>query len=729
MSARLRQVASRDAIALFAISFVGLYLELVAIRWIPTQVRLLAYFSNFVLVACLLGLGLGMILDRRGVRLLRLFAAGLVLLVGAVLVLGATDFRLPLISGDTWFWNTGTQAASQLEAYAILIPFVLLIALVFVPLGQEIGIRLRAFPPVTAYSINIAGSLAGVLAFAVVSYVELGPPWWFGLGLAALLAYHVLTGDRLADLAVAASLFAGVVAVIFAYGVADGRGQRNLWSPYYRVQVSPIPESSPLTGYNVRVNRDSHQQALDLAVRPGEVERIGVRRSIYDLPYKFGSPQRVLVVGAGTGNDVAAALRANPRAQIDAVEIDPRIAQLGRELHPEQPYANRNVTIHIDDARAYLQRSTQKYDAIVFGFLDSHRLFSHMSSVRLDNYVYTKQSLESVRERLNPGGVVALTFTVHEKWIADRLYGLVGAAFGHRPLVYDGGQGTGGTMFINSPRGTPAAPAGWPRVSLADVESRILGRGGRETWNYVPNLSGFVDDRAFDRNVKLPTDEWPYLYMREASVPPSYLQVLLLTLAAAIALVWLVAPRPDFRKPSTWNFFALGAAFALLETRGITDIGLVLGSTWVTNAVVISAILIMILLANLIVLRVPRLPLRAAYAALFAVLIFNYFVSLRAVLDLSYPLAVLAASVQVGLPLLLSGIIFARSFARAEDAGAALGANLMGAVVGALLEYSSLRFGLRELYLGALAFYVVSYLIVNRPRVGALPTLARQGAD
>jgi SAM-dependent methyltransferase len=480
-------------------------------------------------------------------------------------------------------------------------------------------------------------------------------------------------------------------------------------------------------GYNVTVNRDSHQQALDLAVRPGEPARAGVRRSIYDLPYRFGRPRRVLVIGAGTGNDVAAALRASPDARVDAVEIDPRIAQLGRELHPERPYDSPNVRVHIDDARAYLTRTDERYDTIVFGFLDSHRLFSHMSSVRLDNYVYTTRSLETVRDRLTPDGVMALTFTVHEKWIADRLYGLVERAFGHPPLVYDGGRGTGGTMFINSPSGTPARPSGVPEIASADFRERVLGSGERVTWNYVPGLAGFIPGSEFTADPRLPTDEWPYLYMREPAIPPNYLEVLLLTLAAATALVWLLAPRVSFRRPSTWNFFALGAAFALLETRAVTEIGLVLGSTWTTNAVVISSILTMILVANLVATRFPRVPLPVVYGLLLAALVFNYLVSLRATLNLSYGLAVLVAALQVGLPLLLSGIVFARSFARAEDTGSALGANLMGAVLGALLEYSSLLFGLRELYLLALAFYVVSFLIVTRGGVRAGRGVAAPG--
>ena len=201
-------------------------------------------------------------------------------------------------------------------------------------------------------------------------------------------------------------------------------------------------------GSNVTVNKDSHQQALDLSRRPTTDPYIAGRARLYNLPYAFATPERVLVVGAGTGNDTAAALRNAPNAQIDAVEIDPVIARLGRTLHPERPYDAPNVNVIIDDARSFLQKSDERYDLIVFGFLDSHRLFSHMSSVRMDNYVYTRENFRRVRERLTDDGVVAVTFTIHEKWIADRIFTVMTDAFGHPPLVYQGDANGYGTTFL-----------------------------------------------------------------------------------------------------------------------------------------------------------------------------------------------------------------------------------------------------------------------------------------
>ncbi len=254
-------------------------------------------------------------------------------------------------------------------------------------------------------------------------------------------------------------------------------------------------------------------------------------------------------------------------------------------------------------------------------------------------------------------------------------------------------------------------PQGTRSIDRQTLETQVLGQGQRRTWRYVPGVEGFIDPSVFsDRSVLL-TDEWPYLYMRERGVPPNYLLMLGLTVVASLALIGLMVPSISFRRTSNWNFLLLGAAFAMLEVRGITEVALVFGSTWITNSIVITAILLMILLANLVVSRTRRVPLRLVYLALFAVLLFDYFVSLRGLLGLSFWWQLLAVGLQVAGPMFFSGIIFARWFEQAQDTSSALGANLMGAVLGALLEYGSLVVGLRQLYLVALLFYLLSFAL------------------
>lgn len=695
---------------LVLISFLSLYVELTFIRWAPMQVRLLAYFSNYVLIAALLGLGLGMMLAGNSRRLLVFFPPALTVIVLAILVLERTDFVIPLVAEGQFIWNYLAEIrASGLLAYGILVGFFLAVAVLFALIGQEVGRALRPFPSLTAYSLNILGSLLGVVGFAAVSFMEAPPPIWFGVGGVVLVTYVSSAGYRPMSIVVAALCLLATVAIVGRDSTAPG--VERYWSPYYEIEATAIVRGGVKIGSNITVNKDSHQQALDLSDRSTLDPYIAGRARLYDLPYTFATPGRVLIVGAGTGNDAAAALRNAPEAQIDAVEIDPVIARLGETKHPERPYAAANVNVIIDDARSYLQKGDEPYDLIVFGFLDSHRLFSHMSSVRMDNYVYTRENFRQVKERLTDDGVVGVTFTIHEKWIADRIFTVMTEVFGHPPLVYQGDANGWGTTFLTG-LDPLTVPGGATVIDVATAERQVFADRSRITWRYS-DTEGYLDSALFSDDAELLTDDWPFLYMRSRTIPPNYVLALVLTFLGSLLLVWRAVPSIDMRRPSNWNFFALGAAFALLETRGITEIALVFGSTWLTNTIVIGAILTMILLANVVVTRWHP-PFRWVYAGLFAVVIVDYVFPLQRLLGLDFSAQVLAAGLRAAAPMFFAGIIFARWFEQTKTPSAALGANLIGAVVGGLLEYLSLVIGLRQLYVLALFFYVTSAAIGSR---------------
>jgi hypothetical protein len=702
----------RPAWHLILISFLSLYLELTFIRWAPTQVRLLAYFSNYVLIAALLGLGLGMALAGHRRQLLLWFPPGLLLLTYGVLVLERSNFVVPIVGEGQFVWNyLVSLPATGLMAYGILVGFFLAVAGVFVFVGQEVGLALKPFPPLQAYSLNIMGSLLGVVGFAAISFVEAAPPIWFAVGAIVFVVYLAGRGVPVGRVFLSSAWLAGTLAIVVSDsgGLAGGAGR--YWSPYYEIGVTSLVQNGQPIGFDVVVNKDSHQQALDLSGDAVTGDYIDGRQRLYDLPYQLIDASNVLVVGAGTGNDVAAALRNAPNALVDAVEIDPVIARLGAAMHPEHPYDSPRVRVIVDDARSFLQKSNEQYDLIAFGFLDSHRLFSHMSSVRLDNYVYTLENFSRVRERLAPGGVVAVTFTVHERWIADRIFTVMAKAFGHSPLVYQGDVNAWGTTFLIGHEEL-RVPDGAPLIDDETAQRDVIGTGSRITWRYSA-VEGFLNPDLFSSEAELLTDDWPFLYMAQRSIPPNYLVALVLTVLASLVFVWRAVPSVDLRAPSNWNFLVLGAAFALLETRGITEIALVFGSTWLTNTIVIGAILVMILLANLVVSR-WRPPIGIMYAGLLGVLIIDYFLPPQGLLQFGFWMQVGAAGIRVAAPLFFSGIIFARWFERTATPASALGANLVGAVIGGLLEYLSLLIGLRELYLLAIAFYGGSFLLTSR---------------
>src|SRR5258706_5313062 len=107
----------------------------------------------------------------------------------------------------------------------------------------------------------------------------------------------------------------------------------------------------------ISINNIGHHQMVSVA-------KSGVG---YLLPHLLnhaagGAPfADVLVIGAGSGNDVDAALRQGA-AHVDAVEIDPAIYDIGRNNHPDRPYSNPRVTVHIADGRSFLQHTDRQYE-------------------------------------------------------------------------------------------------------------------------------------------------------------------------------------------------------------------------------------------------------------------------------------------------------------------------------------------------------------------------------
>ncbi len=669
---------------LLLISFLSLFFETLVIRWLSTELRLFAYFKNLALIACFIGLGIGFALSERKFNLFHVFPSIFCLFSGIVLLgtsvskaLFATgESKLPLIYPgleEEFIWHAYSRSFifSILFFYGAIVFVFCFNIIVFLPLGQAMGRMMREFAPIRAYTINIFGSLLGVWAFALVSFLYLPPIYWFGLGLALSLWFLRRRRSVLLINALICGLF--LLLVYFGQGGA-------LWSPYYRIDVMPIENVTDSgekvrMGYRLDVNYDFHQHALnldpDFTTKYFDLfpRTIGSER-FYNLPYSFAQPKEVLVVGAGMGNDVAAALR-HGIEKVDAVEIDPLIVDLGKRLHPEKPYQSSKVNIIVDDARSFFKKSDKRYDMIVFGFLDSHTLFSSMSSLRLDNFVYTVESFQEAEEHLKDNGVLCLTFAVPKEWIGLRLFRMLEAVFGQKPLVL------GGLTFI---------------AGLSD-----------KTYE---QLQPWADDLTYDEEVPMAVDDWPYLYMKDRKIPSVYWQVLLVL--AAISLVAILWVFPESTRLN-WHFFFLGSAFLLIEIKGITDMALLFGSTWIVNSIVISSVLMMILLANLYVSKIEINNAKIYYIPLIASLLLSYLVPLGSLLGQNLWLKGIISSLIVSAPLFFAGIIFAASLNKTRKIEMAFGSNLLGAVVGGLLEYASLVYGFRSLILVAMLLYALSF--------------------
>ena len=410
-------------------------------------------------------------------------------------------------------------------------------------------------------------------------------------------------------------------------------------------------------------------------------------RRYYDFPYKaHPALANVAVVGAGTGNDVAAALRAGAK-HVDAIEIDPAIQLVGKLDHPEKPYSDARVHTVINDARSFVRTTEETFDLVVYGLLDSHTLLSHGSSVRLDSFVYTVEGLREARARLKSDGVISLSFSVLSNALGRKIYLMLQQAFDGRPPICVKADYDGSIIFMES---------------------------NDKNWTLPPNLvedAGFKDITDFyaDRSLRadVSTDDWPFLYMPRRVYPVSYLIMAFQILALSLFVVInFVRERPNF---SHLSFFFLGAGFMLIETKGITELGLTFGNTWHVIGIVIAGILTMAFLGNCIVqwldIRRPSAP----YLFLFAALALGWYVAFLGGFA-STALGRLETTIVLTLPLLFSGIVFSTLLLSKGHISGMIAMNLLGAIFGGLLEYNSMYFGFRFLYLIAMGCYLLAFV-------------------
>lgn len=664
---------------LLVVSFVTLFFELTCIRWVPGYVREMAYYANFILLAAFLGLGVGILLkDRRGTGVRSLFgwATGLAL---AVFAFKYVQVVSP--SAEAFIWeNFSRRNFLHLPASLTVLFFFVLTAACFVPIGRTVERCFEPFAPLHAYTLNIAGSVVGVLGFAMLSWLQSPPVVWFSVSFACFV--YLARSSRVVGSVMSLMVLALVLALDHS---SPGR---TTWSPYYKISLlshrTPAPDDErPGTEFfRLLVDDDFHQRAISMQPGPGDTDYVRSYRERYAFPYAFIRPKSVLVLGAGMGNDAAMALRRGADT-VEVVEIDPAIMALGRRFHPDRPYEDPRVVRHVDDARSFLEKSDRQFDLVLFGTLDSHRLFSHMGSVRMDSFVYTVQSIESARELLSERGMLVITFVAHRDWMVDRLYRTVTEAFGTPPLCFE-----------------------W----RDEWVTLVIAKDGRHQEAEVAGGYPVLTERAVE-GAALLTDDWPQLYIKSRQIPSEYRGMLAAVLLVAAVAVLFSVPRP---RGFSMHFFALGAGFLLLETKSVTEFALLYGSTWVVNAVVFTAILCVILLANLVVARFGFRRIELIYALLALSLLLNYFFELRQLLALSRIGMLAAGSVLIALPIFFAALIFAKTFSGTGNVAVALGSNIVGAVLGGLLEYGSLIVGLKSLYLLAIGVYVISFLCVGR---------------
>ncbi len=691
-----------SAYRLLLASFLTLFAELAFIRWVAVEIRVFAYFKNLALLLCFVGFGLGCALARQAIR----WPISLKAFMGLLVVV-----RMPWRSGkalegisqtlgggadlDLWanprVWNW-VDFLSVAVLTAILF---LLLVWIFIPLGQIVGRQMNLAPkPLTGYSWNLFGSLVGILAFLAASRMMLQPWVWLGVVLAGFALLQAKPRDR-------SLLLCLLVPLVMLLHDPATRDHFSVWTPYQQIEYTRLyAQNGDFAEGTVKVNHTGYQAIVNLSAdflaRHPKLLKEPEGENPYNVAYRFAKPSpSVLIVGSGTGNDVAAAIRHNSSV-VDAVEIDPAILALGKREHPEHPYDSPVVSAHLTDARAFLKRTSRRYDLVMFGLLDSHTQFSDYSNMRIDNFVYTMESFHEAIEHLNPDGVLFVKFAVERPWMGRRLTEMLQQTFGKPPVV-----------FFAASSYTPYA------VCFAISRSSRV----EDALRNDPSLAGFVAQHPFPTNspdVPVTTDDWPYLYQQGRSIPRTYLMLGVLVILVTAGL-YLRIPEARRQAPSLF-YFAMGAGFMLLETQAISRLALYFGTTWQVNGIVISVLLTALLAANLAVEHFPKsvssvwivVPLLVGLMAV-------YWLPFAQMQGSPAVVGMMVAGVFF-IPVVFAGLLFSLEFRDELSPAAALGANVLGAVVGGLLENLSLILGMRGLIPITIGIYCIAAIALSLRR-------------
>ena len=503
-----------------------LFIELGLIRWTGAYNVYLSFFTNFILLASFLGIGLGFLRQEGRAALFGLTPWFLVALVGFLAVFpvagGRADgvltvvgaFGMPALPkwislGVVFVLSVGVMAGDRIGRGDV-------VRTVRAPRGlparhrREPARDRRVRPPV-APRVPAPG---------------VGHPRRDGVGRGG-----------------SAPGVAGAAADRCVRPRADRavRRSRTDWSPYQRITTTTV---APDGSFGIDVNGRPHQRAMPVAfMRSDQAFRF--------VPYARspGNPLgSVLVIGAGSGNDAAIAL-AEGAAHVDAVEIDPVLVRLGLERHPDHPYQDPRVSVHVDDARAFLHGSDDRYDLVLFAIPDSLAALAGQSSLRLESYLFTREALEEVRDHLAPGGAVAM-YHYYLPVVVDR-YGAALAAVFSTPPCLDVSEGAGArartVLTVSEEPGSLACDATWQPSAATPTTSE--------------------------------TDDYPFPYLAGRGVPPFYVVALLAIAVASVAAIRL-AGGPSLAQVRPYlDLACMGAAFLLLETTNVVRFALFFGTT------------------------------------------------------------------------------------------------------------------------------------------------------
>jgi hypothetical protein len=647
-----------DKIRLFGFSFLILFVELALIRFIPGNIRVFSYFNNLILIASFLGIGLGFILSRNKKDLEYLFPFALTALG---LVIFYSKINVIQIQGEVTVLKYFSDANLKVESIGSLLFIFSLVTALFTFLANAAGKLFSKFKPLVAYSTDIAGSIFGIVAFSLISYFSVPAIYWFFI---IIVIYLALVWKR------SIMVFVSIIFLVFCFSFLIAKEDRTaIWSPYFKITYDFDTGEKDNFGYWVKINNFFHQF----------ISSQDKREEFYYYPYTLfdnHSYKNILIIGSGNGVDAAVSLARNPAVEsIDAIEIDPEIVKLGQRLNVDKPYDDPRVNVYVEDGRGFLERTEKKYDLIIYAETDAVVLVNNSSGVRLESFLYTLEAFSEVKNHLTENGVFFQFNYYVDEWVIDKLALMTERVFGQSPY-----------MLIQGDRVKTSSIIAGPKISEINIG--------------FPNLKKYESVK----NMDLASDDWPFLFLKQKSIPIYYLKILLF-LGLMSTLAYLLTQKSNSFKGLDFRFAAFGVGFMLLETKSLLNFSQLFGTTWVVNSLVIIAILSFVLLANFITSRFRFRKISLIYSALFTMLLLQLVIPNSFFASFNLVSRYLTASIFYFAPIFLANMIFAYKFKNTKHQSVNFGINMLGGVVGGLLEYSALLVG----YQALIVFVIASY--------------------
>jgi len=361
-----------------------------------------------------------------------------------------------------------------------------------------------------------------------------------------------------------------------------------------------------------------------------------LRSSMYFAALRLKESPRVFVIGVGGGNDVWAAKAAGAR-YVKAVELNAPIIEVHREILPhfsrgllEDP----GIEIIVGEGRSELMRDSGKYDVVQMTGIDTWTALASGAYVMAENYLYTRESIESMYERLADGGIIQIIrfarqmeslrmvsnfFAAFESMgvsdLRDSLMALK-TRDGLMALLVKKGEFTAEERLSTDQF---AKKHGIVRVYIPG--QRTGGPIGR--FLAAENKTAFIDE--FPRNIAPTTDDRPYFFnfskwknpwstRKDFREPTSISQgnpLLILSqlaLSIVLSILLILLPTARLRRASGHGarrymayFASLGLGFILIEIALIQKLTLFLGHPVYSITVTLFTVLIFTGLGSLFI--------------------------------------------------------------------------------------------------------------------------------